>query len=345
MIDPHVHLRDWAQKDKETVEHGLHAAGLAGITRVFDMPNTSTCLTSREAVLSRLALASPSVERHGVAYHVYPGLTSDPSQVEQMCRLHGELFPLAVGLKMFLAHSTGNMGLVTEAEQRSVMRTLADCSYEGVLALHAEAEEFNRPDLSDPLDFSTHSLARPAEGEIYAVDRIIRIARETGFRGHLHVCHISTRGAVELVQEAKGAGMRISCGATAHHALLSSRDASKRERYLKMNPPLRSAEDRDFIFSSLLDGRIDYVESDHAPHTVADKINGASGIPGFAGSLLLLDRLRRTGASESRLRDLFGGNVLRIFDLGNEDVFLPGDAAERFRMVDAEYPFHPFLWQ
>lgn len=344
MIDPHVHLRDWAQKDKETVAHGLYAAQLAGITRVFDMPNTSTCLTDRDAVMSRLALASPSVRKYGVAYHVFLGLTSDCKQVEQMCLLHGELFPLVVGLKMFLAHSTGNMGLVTEDEQRKVMQVLSDCSYSGVLALHAECEAFNRPSLYNPSDYSTHSFARPAEGEVFAVEQIIRIAKQTGFKGHLHVCHISTKAAVQLVQKAKEEGMRISSGATAHHSLLSLQDAKDGERYLKMNPPLRSEEDRAFIFSSLMDGQIDYVESDHAPHTIADKQSGASGIPGFAGSLLLLQKLKDAGVADARLRDLFGGNVLKIFGLDDEPVFLPKDIGNRFRLVDAEYPFHPFVW-
>lgn len=344
MIDPHVHLRDWKQKDKETVAHGLRVAKAAGITRVFDMPNTNPPLTDRATVLDRLSLGSAEARKLGMGYHVYAGLTGDLAQVVAMARLRDELFPLVVGLKMFLAHSTGNMGLVDEETQRRVVGKLAEIGYRGVLAVHAECEALNDPSLFDPADLSTHSLARPAASEVMSVAGIVKICRETGFKGHLHICHVSTAGAIALVKEAKADGMRISAGATAHHALLCSDDARDSSRGLKMNPPLRTASDRDAVFSALLDGAVDLVESDHAPHTRADKEKGASGIPGFQGTLLLLDRLRRAGASEERLADLFGKNAIRTFALLDEDVFLPDDAKARFFEIDDEYPCKPFLW-
>lgn len=345
MIDPHVHLRDWKQSDKETIAHGLRVARKAGIERVFDMPNTNPPLTDKEVVLDRLALGTAEARKLGMGYHVYLGLTDDEKQVESMVNLYGQLFPLTIGLKMFLSHSTGNMGLVTEASQRKVVRKLSDLDFTGVLAVHAECEEMNNPALFDPSDFSTHSLARPRESEIAMVGRIIGICKEEGFKGHLHIAHISVKESVEAVLEARNNGLSISSGATAHHALYDYSEAHDNSRGLKMNPPLRSAADRDFIFSSLLDGKIDLVESDHAPHTLEDKEKGASGIPGFSGTLLLLNRLRLAGATEERLKDLFGGNAIRIFKLKDEEVLVPTDEKARFRMIENEYPFKSFIWK
>ena len=345
MIDPHVHLRDWNQSSKETIEHGLAVARKAGITRVFDMPNTNPVCTDKESILDRLALGTEIARKHRMGYHLYAGLTSDLKQVEDMVMVHGSLFPLVCGLKMFLANSTGNMGLVTEELQRNVIRTLSKCNYQGVLAVHAEMEDLNDSSKYDPSDFATHSNARPSISEIESVKRIIRICNEEKFPGHLHICHVSTKGAIEEVMKAKESGMRISMGATAHHALYNTEDAHDNSRGLKMNPPLRPEEDRREVFNALLDGRIDWVESDHAPHTIEDKVKGASGIPGFSGTLMLLDALRKAGCSEEHLEDLFGKAVLRTFGLRDEEVFIPKDPKSRFRKIENEYPFKPFVWE
>ena len=113
MIDAHVHLRDQGLASKETIAHGLATAKRCGITRVFDMPNTKPVLTTREAVLDRLSLAGESVKKTRVSYHIHMGLTKDPEQIREAVATHAMLFPLVIGLKMFLGNSTGNMGIVT----------------------------------------------------------------------------------------------------------------------------------------------------------------------------------------------------------------------------------------
>ena len=168
------------------------------------------------------------------------------------------------------------------------------------------------------------------------------LMEETGFAGHLHICHISTKGALELVCAARDRGLAVSCGATAHHSLLTVDDAAEHGRYLKMNPPLRSVEDRDAIYAGLVDGSVDYVESDHAPHTLEDKEKGASGIPGFAGSLMLLSRLKADGVPTERLVDIFSRNALTLFGLDGEERPLPDRIMWRARKAASEYPFDPF---
>ena len=109
-----------------------------------------------------------------------------------------------------------------------------------------------------------------------------------------------------------------------------------------MNPPLRREEDRDYIFSSLLDGTIDWVESDHAPHTLADKEAGASGIPGFTGMLVLFDALKKAGCSDESLKKLFNDNAMNAFGLEAEEATLPNKIQYRISTSREEYPIKPF---
>ena len=326
MIDMHVHLRDWAQRDKETLAHGMGVALLCGVDELFDMPNTSPPLTEREAILKRLEDASQC--NAAVRYHLWAGVTSDYDQLMEVVKLHHELFPRVIGLKMFAGHSTGNMGLTEEESQKHVYQTLAQADYQGVLALHCEKESLLRPDLEKSDDFSSHSLARPV----------------AGFKGHLHICHLSSIETLLLVEDARARGVRISCGLTPHHALLTTVDAQQRGLYAKMNPPLRSETERSALFSALLAGRIDWIETDHAPHTLADKEGGASGIPGFSGLLLLVKALVEAGASEKLLMRLLGQRVLEVFGLEERPITLvPYDELSLRSLAAAkEYPFDSF---
>ena len=200
-----------------------------------------------------------------------------------------------------------------------------------------------KKDLFVPGRWETHSLARPSEAETESVRDLIDLAEESGFKGTLHICHVSAASTVNLVKERrKTESIRITMGATPHHALLSVSDAVIHDRYLKMNPPLRSEEDRACIFSSLLDGTIDWAESDHAPHTKDDKENGASGIPGLPGMLLLASKLRECGADEKRLAEIFGKTAAAVFGLADDDFSVPADSFSLYEKARTEYFWDPF---
>ena len=342
MIDPHVHLRDWKQSSKETILHGMKVASALGFSDLFDMPNTDPACTSRSVILDRLAAGSEAEEITGVSYHLYAGLTADEAQIKSMVDIHSELFPLVIGLKLFAGQSTGNMGIIGIENQKKVFRALSEAGYRGVLAVHAEKEELLRKDLYVPGRFETHSDARPTEAETESVRDIARIAGEAGFCGTLHICHVSALSTIELVKDLRKEGMRITMGATPHHALLSVDDAADSTRYLKMNPPLREKRDRDAVFSALLDGTVDWAESDHAPHTLEDKEKGASGIPGLPGMLLLASKLRDAGCSEARLSDIFGGRAAAVFAIERGGQPVPEDAYPLYKSTSGEYPFDPF---
>ena len=349
MIDVHVHLRDGIQSEKETLDHGMRTGASCGISAFFDMPNTAPPLTTEAAIRARLEagrrVAATVAEAVGndIFYGVYGGVTADTGQIDRIVSIHAELFPAVVGLKMFAGHSTGNMGLTTTELQESIYRSLARLGYTGVLAVHCEKESEMRPHLWDPSRPESHTWARGPEAEIASVADQIAFARESGFAGTLHIAHISTAGAIALVHAARSEGMRISCGATAHHALLDDSVAGTPGHLCKMNPPLRSASDRDAVFASLCDGGIDWIESDHAPHTLADKHAGASGIPGFAGTLLLIGRLRSSGVSERYLEQLCGARACQVFGI-DLPVHVPTTEESAAALANARdaYPWDPF---
>lgn len=342
MTDPHVHLRDWSQGSKETVAHGLAVAAACGFTRVFDMPNTDPALTSREAVLKRLELAEAPSEETGVAYSVHMGLTADPAQIREAVAAWKELFPRVAGLKMFAGHSTGNMGIVSEEGQRLVFRTLAEEDYRGVVTIHCEKEGLLKPGFFVPGKWDTWSDARPAGAEAESIRDMLRFSEEEGCRGGLHIAHISTAEGIRIVCEAKREGRDVTCGTTPHHALLCTKDAEYHDTFLKMNPPLRNEDDRDAVFRGLLDGSVDWAESDHAPHTLPDKEKGASGIPGLPGMLLLLDALRKAGATEERLGEVFSSACCRRFGVEDLSKGLPSNPRGLYLKTRGEYPFDPF---
>ncbi|PIE97950.1 MAG: dihydroorotase [Treponema sp.] len=345
MIDPHVHLRDWEQSEKETIEHGITLAFDAGFSAFFDMPNTKPTLTNSDSLARRLEFGQKIARQidSSIFYGVYAGITADKKQIEDIVDFHSKHFPNCVGFKMFAGHSTGNMGITSDEAQRQVYRKLAELDYTGVVAVHCEKEELLCHEAWNPAVPESHSIARPEIAEVKSIEDQIEFSRSCGFKGHLHICHISTKEGIDLVVQAKQSGLKISCGATAHHALLDTSAYSRFGIFAKMNPPLRNPKNKEAVFLSLINGKIDLVESDHAPHTAEDKKNGASGVPGFAGSLMLLQKLRSEGCSEARLKELFGKAVNRIWNM-NLTVRLPSNEkiAECLPKLKAGYPYNVF---
>jgi dihydroorotase len=250
-----------------------------------------------------------------------------------------------VGLKLFAGHSTGGMGIVDRDVQALVYDTLVRSGYQGVVAVHCEKESLLLPSLWDSSLPDSHCDARPAEAEVQSIADQIACVRSLSFKGILHICHISTAASIALVVDARRSGLRITCGATPHHALLDRTAASRAGNLLKMNPPLRGKEDAQAVFKALLDGSIDWMESDHAPHTLREKALGASGIPGFAGCVLLVSALRAAGASEPRLQSICGEALMEAWDVRELPPVEVPDASRRrdaLHAARAAYAWDPF---
>lgn len=343
MIDPHVHLRDGKQAGKETVSHGLRVAARAGLDGVFEMPNTDPPLTSETLIRERIALTDDAVERISaetgmtIFHGIYAGLTADEDQIGRMVELHSRLFPRLVGLKMFAGSSTGDLAILSEKEQLRVFEALTRFGYRGVLAVHCEKESLMETKLWNPESPVSHTRARPPICETASVRDMIAFSRKSGFEGVLHICHISLDESVRLVDEARGA-LRVTCGATPHHLLLPDSAMNRAGGILKMNPPLRSEENRSALVRHLMEGRIDWIETDHAPHTLEEKRTSMpSGIPGFPIYPRLLEWLKKKKASEALLESITHGNIAETYGIEVENTRRNGEAD-----LSVEYQYDPF---
>ncbi|HSV91707.1 MAG TPA: hypothetical protein VLH81_01475, partial [Desulfobacterales bacterium] len=210
MIDPHVHLRDGPERAKETLEHGLGVAWRAGLDGVCEMPNTDPALDRRETIERRIEAADGVLDRLGIdLFHgIWAGLTADPAQIEDVVRCWAELRPRVVGLKLYAGSSTGALGVTGLDGQRVVWTRLAELGYDGVVAMHCEKESLfaRRGDGTidwDPARPASWASARPPEAETASVDDQLALSAEAGFRGTVHVAHVSVPAALEAVVRAR----------------------------------------------------------------------------------------------------------------------------------------------
>ncbi len=327
MIDPHVHCRDWEESHKETVAHALHVAERAGVSAIFDMPNTKPAIVSYEIVKRRLEHAKSAQSK--TFYGVYIGLTYNPKQIEEAVRTFGEFSPSVVGFKMYAGHSVGNLAMPNEEDQKRTYKILEELGYKGVLAVHCENEKFMKPELWNPQDPISHTKVRSPEVEINSVRDQIAFASESNFSGTLHIAHISHPDSVNLVIQArKDTSLKITCGVTPHHCLLSSDLSNNSDGLLyKVNPPLRTQESADAMLEHLRLGAIDFVETDHAPHTLFEKMNAPylSGFPGLPFLPFFAQFLELQGFTEQHIRKCMHERACEIFQIDIPNLALSTD--------------------
>ena len=310
-IDPHVHCRDWEQSQKATIKSVCELARKQGIVAIFDMPNTKPPITSEELVEKRLELAKK--ENCLDMYFLYIGATQDPHQIEE-CVEVVKSNPKVVGIKMYAGKSVGDLTISEEKDQLKVYEWLSKCKYTGVLAVHCEKENLFKLELFDPDRPATWNLARPVEAEVESVKDQIKFAKRAGFKGTLHVCHVSAPQTVDVIEIARNE-INITCGVTPHHLLYSTSDMKGREGLmLKVNPPLRDERTVKLLRRYLKQEKIDWIESDHAPHTRDDKmLRYSSGIPSLNYYSEFLERLKVWGFTEDQIKKLTYKNIKRVF--------------------------------
>jgi dihydroorotase len=337
-VDMHVHLREPGHEHKETIETGTRAAAAGGFTSVACMPNT-------EPVNDGLAVTEYVVgeARRSGAVNVYPiGCVSKGGRGEELAEI-GDMVragivavsddgrPVATSYLMRVALEYTKMfgiPVIDHAEDRSL----------------SAGGEMNEGFVSTVLGLK----GIPASAEEIGVERDLSLAALTG--GRLHLAHLSTRGALERVRRAKGDGIAVTCEATPHHLVLTEKAVSDTgyDSNTKMNPPLRTEEDRLALVEGLRDGTIDAIATDHAPHHLDEKqveFDAAPfGVVGLETAVpLLMDRLVRPGLlAPARLVELLSRNPARILAL-RKGTLAPGADAdvtvidpERRRTVKAE---------
>ncbi|WP_299265655.1 dihydroorotase [Halorientalis sp.] len=314
MIDAHVHFREPGYPHKETWETGSRSAAAGGVTCVVDQPNTDPPTIDG-------ASFDEKVERAGegslVDFGINGGVTEQwvPSAL-----LQRPMFALG---EVFLADSTGEMGIDVELFA-SAVKTAA--RQDAVVTVHAEdAAEFE-PGARERDDADAWSAYRTARAEAAAV----RAAAEVGdrFDARLHVAHTSTPEGIDVAEEHD-----MTCEVTPHHMFLSRRDLDGLDTLGRMNPPLRRERLRSKVWERVVDGTVDIVATDHAPHTREEKDAGIwdapSGVPGVETALpLLLEAARNDEITYERIRDLTAKNVAEVFGLPTKGEIAEGMDAD-----------------
>ncbi|MET9303683.1 dihydroorotase family protein [Micromonospora aurantiaca] len=276
LIDSHVHFRTPGLTYKEDWAHGSRAAAAGGVTTVFDMPNTRPALTDPAEVAGRAAaIAGSSL----VDFRFHLGTSS------QGLATIDDLRPRdAVSVKIFMAgHHTAPNVL---GGQKELEYAFAAAAERGVrLVLHAEDQAvFALLDAANPAPTTYVGLepARPRSGGIVAVARVIELVRR--FNTKAHILHVSSLEEVALLVAARRTGLPVTFEVTGHHLSFTAADTERLGARIRLSPAIRSAADREALWHALHAGDVDTLGSDHAPHTIEEKLrplpDAPPGIPG-----------------------------------------------------------------
>jgi dihydroorotase len=320
-IDLHVHLRQPGQEHKETIATGTAAAAAGGFTSVCTMPNTTPVNDSPE--ITRWLQQSG----RGALVNVFPIAAATTGSL-------GEKLTDFAALR-----SAGAIAFSDDGKpiiHADVMRmALKSAKRLGVPVIqHAEDPRisFGCAINAGPVAFRLGLRGMPAEAESNLVERDISLLEKTG--GHLHIAHVSTRKSLNAIRRAKKAGLQVTCEVTPHHFTLLDEHVGSYDTNFKMCPPLRDAEDRDALLRGLVDGTIDCVATDHAPHAEHEKLqefdrapNGITGLETAVGLTLQVLHHHR-GVRLKRIVELLSVNPARIGGLKGRGTLAVGSHAD-----------------
>ena len=330
LIDMHVHLREPGHEYKETVASGTRAAVSGGITQVVAMPNTSPAVDTAGQVAAMIKKARET----GLAKVLPAAAMTMGRKGEELCEYED-------------LREAGAVAVTDDGawlKNPKVLRRVLD--YAAVTCLlplsHAEDHELSKGGVVHEGRVSTRLglPGIPAQAEINAVTRDINMVELTG--RPLHFCHLSTKGAIDAVRAAKAKGLPVSCETAPHYLFLTHDDLGAYDTNAKMNPPLRTAEDREAVRAGLADGTIDAIATDHAPHNILEKevefIDAAFGIIGLETSLpLALELVRDKVISPAKLVEVMSVNPARLLKIAG-GTLVPGSPAD-VTIVDPDLAF------
>jgi dihydroorotase len=321
LIDLHVHLREPGQQHKETIATGTAAAAAGGFTSVCVMPNTSPVKDSPEIVRWLLA------PERGALVNVFSIAAATVGSM-------GEKLTDFAALKRAgaVAFSDDGKPILDDRLMRDALKKASRLKVPVVQ--HAEDTRVTVGCSMNygPTSFrlGVHGMPNAAESSI--VERDIALVRETG--GHLHVAHLSTREALDAVRAAKKAGLPVTAEVTPHHITLIDENVGEFDTHYKMNPPLRSTTDRDALIEGILDGTIDAIATDHAPHAFHEKVvefeRAAFGITGLETALPVVITVLHNHFKLplKRVVELMSANPAKLFGLTGRGTLAQGAHAD-----------------
>jgi len=261
LIDCHVHFREPGYEEAEDMESGAEGAQSGGVTCACDMPNTKPPTSTRAALEDKRHRAM-RVKNFDLRFFFNVSKTEDLRELEK-------IDPKEIaGVKLYFDHSTGNLG----ADAEAIEGAFKLCGERNIpVVVHAEDAAVNAAARKSTTrtDIAAHSLMRPPESEMEATGEAITLAKKHG--ATLHIAHVSTRGALNLIRDAKADRLPVTCEVTPHHLFLTVDDYDHLGALGKMNPPLRTRDHVEALWEGIGDRTVDVISTDHAPHTMEAK--------------------------------------------------------------------------
>ena len=324
LIDPHVHLRDPGDPSVESIETGTKAAVLGGLAAVFDMPNTTKSVVSRDILDEKRAFLE------GRAYcdvGLYVGATK--KNIAELAAL--ELQPNVCAIKVFAGSSTGDLLVEDDASLEAVMR-----SGRRRICYHSEDEyrlQERKPMFTPGMPHRNHMVWRDVETAMLGTQRLMALARKTGRPAH--ILHVSTAEELAYLRDFRDV---CTVEVLLNHLTQTDEAYDRLGGYAVMNPPIRDARHLEAAWAAVRDGRVDCVGSDHAPHSREAKErpwpNTAAGLTGVQTLVpLMLDHVTSGRLSISRLVDLMCAGPARVYGALNKGRLAAGYDAD-FTLVD-----------
>ena len=334
-VDVHVHLREPGFGYKERIATGTAAAARGGYSTVCSMPNLNPVPDSVETLGVQLDIIRRDAK---IEVLPYAAIT--------IGRKGEELVDIAALQDKVCAFSDDGSGVQHDAMMERAMAEAA--KHDALIAAHCEVEELLRGGYIHDGEYARKHCHKGicSESEWEQVRRDIEIAEKLGCR--YHVCHISTKETVELVRQAKARGAKVTCETGPHYLIFTDMDLEEDARW-KMNPPLRSAEDRAALIEGINDGTIDMIATDHAPHTVEEKSRGlkdsAMGVVGLETAFAALNThlVRKGVITLERLVELMSINPRRVFrieggiEVGNRADIVLLDVERQWRVDSTKF--------
>ncbi len=297
-IDLHVHLRDFEQSQKETIQSGTRAALHGGVTTVLAMPNTRPALDSEESIKKYQELIDETAECDVmIAGAITTGLQGRSLAPFERYK--------SMGLKWVTddGFDVNDEALLKEAYEKAKASGF-------IVMTHPEIDAIGKDGVMNEGELSRQlgTLGQPNEKEWKAVERGIRLALETGARAHM--THLSTKESIELIRQAKKQTDLVTCDVTPHHFCLTEREVQEKGGVAKVNPPLRTEADRQAVIEGIKDGTVDFLVTDHAPHSLEEKETDLTKAAfGFTGLEILVP------AAIDELHFKQGIDLMKVVDL------------------------------
>lgn len=334
LVDLHVHFREPGFEYKETIESGARAAEAAGYSDVFTMPNLKPAPDAIETLDVQLeAIRRAEAAGCKTIVHPYGCITMGQKGA-------GELVDFEALAPHVAGFSDDGRGVQSEELMREAMKR---CRRIGKpIVAHCEVNDLLHGGYIHDGEYARLHGHKGicSESEWRQIERDINLVRETGCQ--YHVCHISTKESVALIRQAKNEGLPVTCETGPHYLLLTDMNLQEEGRF-KMNPPLRSKADKEALIEGIVDGTIDCIATDHAPHSAEEKSKGLSGSAfGIVGletafPLMYTHFVKKNIISLERLVELMSLNGRRIMKLGENTQMVRFDVGTEYAIDSSKF--------